>query len=381
MSVRRRKWNDPKTGKSGEYFLIDVKVRQPDGELIRVRQKSPVQTQRGSERYEHEVRKEIHAGTYIRTEEVRTLGNSKKENKETASVKFRDFRNEFMENYVRVKNKPSEISSKEGIFRRYLTPEFGNTKLDEIDLRKINKLKAKMKNKLKLSPKTINNATGVLSRMLHYAKECNVLEDVPKIEKLYVPDPEIDFLTFEEAEYFLKEAKEHSPYWYPMIFFAMKTGLRYGELCELRWSDVDFKNGKINVKRSFWRGHVTVPKNGVKGEVPLSPDTLAFLKDYQHKEDELVFCKEDGGRRIHRRAETGLDRICKKADFRHFGWHMLRHTFASHLVMKGVPLKIVQELMRHKTIEMTLRYAHLAPSAIQDAVKVLDDDTKSGEKN
>src|SRR5690606_8228102 len=62
----------------------------------------------------------------------------------------------------------------------------------------------------------------------------------------------------------------------------------------------------------------------------------------------------------------------KNAQLRRIGWHVLRHTFASHLVMRGAPLKAVQELMGHSTIEMTMRYAHLSPDARRQAVKLLD---------
>jgi integrase len=68
-----------------------------------------------------------------------------------------------------------------------------------------------------------------------------------------------------------------------------------------------------------------------------------------------------------------LWRACKRAGLRRVGWHVLRHTFASHLVMRGAPLKAVQELLGHATIEMTMRYAHLAPDVSREAVKLLDE--------
>ena len=68
------------------------------------------------------------------------------------------------------------------------------------------------------------------------------------------------------------------------------------------------------------------------------------------------------------KAHWGLKRIAKRAQLEPFGWHVLRHTFASHLVMTGVPLKAVQELLGHSTIEMTMRYAHLSPDVTREAV-------------
>src|ERR1041384_8206990 len=67
-----------------------------------------------------------------------------------------------------------------------------------------------------------------------------------------------------------------------------------------------------------------------------------------------------------------LERMCRLADIRPIGWHVARHSFASHLVMRGVPIRAVQELMGHASIVITQRYAHLAPHVSQDAVRLLD---------
>ena len=68
----------------------------------------------------------------------------------------------------------------------------------------------------------------------------------------------------------------------------------------------------------------------------------------------------------------GLYRTCKRAGLREVGWHTLRHTFASHLAMRGVAIRAIQELMGHQTIAMTMRYAHLMPGATRAAVATLD---------
>lgn len=82
-----------------------------------------------------------------------------------------------------------------------------------------------------------------------------------------------------------------------------------------------------------------------------------------------MFCREDGPLVDPHACRYPLRRSWRKAGIAPLGWHDLRHTFASHLVMRGVPLKAVQELLGHATIEMTMRYAHLSPSVKRDAVR------------
>ena len=373
MSVRRR----------GKRWMIDIEYAHPDGRVQRIRKASPLPTRRGTEQYERDVRASLADGSYGKEEkrEIPTLA---------------EFKEEFIKCYAEVYNRPSEVKSKEGIFRRYLLPSLGNIRLDEIRVRQIEALKAKMLAEGK-SAKTVNNAcAGALGKCLRWAREIELIATVPKIRKLKVEPPTWDFLDFDEAKRLLEAAKK-TPQWHAMIFTALRIGPRYGELCELRWDDVDLVAGRLLVRRSYHDGHIGPPKNGKNRELPLSNETVAFLKQQRRLQadvrkvvpidgdevaqqnqlrrvpkSKLVFAKPDGGRHIHRRADVGLKRCCKRAGLRDIGWHTLRHSFASHLVMRGASLKAVQELLGHATMEMTMRYAHLTPEVRRDAVELLD---------
>ena len=130
------------------------------------------------------------------------------------------------------------------------------------------------------------------------------------------------------------------------------------------------------VKRSFTEGNLKTPKNNRFREIPLSDELSKFLKNYRHKKGELVFCTAEGGRRFYQRAEAGLKLCCRKAKLRPIGWHVLRHSFASHLIMRGARMKDVQELLGHSSIEMTMRYSHLSPEVKKDTVNLLDSSAK-----
>ena len=113
-------------------------------------------------------------------------------------------------------------------------------------------------------------------------------------------------------------------------------------------------------------------QEGKTREIPLGDDVLAALKHHRHLRGDIVLCKDDGSMLAKGETKHPLWRACKRAGLRRIGWHVLRHTFASHLVMRGAPLKAVQELLGHSTIKMTERYAHLSPDVRKDAVRLLD---------
>jgi site-specific recombinase XerD len=87
---------------------------------------------------------------------------------------------------------------------------------------------------------------------------------------------------------------------------------------------------------------------------------------------ELVFCHNDGRPFTQSAIEAALRHGSKRAGLRRIGSHVLRHTFCSHLAVRGAPPKAIQELAGHSTLSMTLRYMHLASSALNEAIALLN---------
>lgn len=358
MTVRRRRWTDKK-GRQREKWMIHIEYTHPDGRRQTVRKMSPVQTRRGAEQYEREVRAALLAGAYGK-EEARPVPT------------LAEFASEFMANYVRINNKHSTRLSKQAILDNHLLPFFGKTRLDQIDLRLIERFKSSRHETHRR--KTINNHLTVLRKMLVVAQEWGLIEHVPKVKWLKAPDPEFRFLGLDEAERLLA-ALEVEPLWHTIVLVALNTGLRHGELLGLEWGDVDLKAGRLVVRRSVARGVVGSPKNGRTREVPLNPRTVAALAAHPRRLGcKAVFNNGDGSRLRRHQGKRQLSRAVVRSGIAHenAAWHDLRHTFASHLVMRGASLKAVQELLGHSTIKMTMRYTHLSPSVKRDAVGLLD---------
>jgi integrase len=351
MSVRLRKWID-REGRQQETWMVDVKFEHSDGRIERVRKASPVQTRRGAERYELEIRHHLLEGTF---------------GKETAEVPtLAQFQERFL-TYATTNNKTSTVESKKQILKGHLVPYFGRMKLDAIGPGAIEEFKArKLGDKIK--PKSINNFLTVLRKLLNVAVDYEILDHVPRVKWMKAPKGDFDFLSFEEADRLFDAAEGQ---WKTLVHFALSTGLRRGELLALHWDDLDLVAGRVLVRRNVWRGHYGTPKNGRNREVPLNDEITMALKAHRHLRGRFVFCQEDGEPLTVEAMQWNLHRICRKAGLREFGWHTLRHSFASHLAMRGVPLKAIQELMGHSTIEMTNRYAHLSPDVKKDAVQLL----------
>lgn len=151
----------------------------------------------------------------------------------------------------------------------------------------------------------------------------------------------------------------------PMVRLSLHTGLRKGELFALNWASIDIDLRLLTVRAK-------TAKADMRREIPLNDDAMEILKNWRaqtKQEVGLVFPSPLGG--MFDNVQKSWAAALKEAKIEGFVWHDLRHTFASNLVMKGKDLNSVRELLGHKDIKMTLRYAHLAPGHKADVVAAL----------
>jgi integrase len=152
-----------------------------------------------------------------------------------------------------------------------------------------------------------------------------------------------------------------SPKSIPEFEFAIHTGFRLSEQYGLKWADIDFERRIITVRES---------KHGFSRRIPINDVLLSMLRDLRARAtSDYVFAHQNGSPK--RTPREWFRKCLDEANISNFTWHCLRHTFASRLVMAGVDLRTVQQLMGHKTIQMTIRYPHLAPEHQLSAVQLL----------
>lgn len=272
----------------------------------------------------------------------------------------------WLEHVIAEKNKPAEQESKKSVMRVHLNPFFGRMKLDEIAVPDIKRFKAhlvqlKSRRKRPLSDKSINNILAVLSKMLKYAAEAELIDHVPRIGLLKVERPEILPWGFDEYGRLLQAARDEGDWWYAAICLAGEAGMRVGEVKALRWrEDVDIVAGTITVNQQTRKGIVGTPKGRTRRVVPMTDRVWTALKGLSMVREGVVVRNVDGTPLTDRQAQAALRRICRRAGLPERPWHVLRHTFATHAAMFGVNPWSLQSWLGHKRIEETMIYVSYA---------------------
>jgi len=221
-------------------------------------------------------------------------------------------------------------------------------------------------NEDKISLWEANNIIANLKAWLNWCTGQRRISENPLrgLKKYRIPDNPKRFLSAEEISRLLAAAATPRIYvdrkavLYPAIAAGIYTGMRQAELFSLEWQDIDFKTDQITVRNK--EGFVT--KSRKFRIIPLHKKLKGILRPLRKVSGACFDVTNQ--RRV-------FGRIIRHAGLQGIGWHTLRHTFASHLVMGGADLATVSKLLGHASITTTMIYAHLSRGHIQESIQKL----------
>jgi integrase len=342
---------------------VDIRVVAPDGvREVRERKRAPTSARSAAVRW-------AESRERVLFERLMKPPQDNAPPKEVPSL--RAFASRFLDGHARAdRQKGSGIAAKEVILRVHLVPALGHKKIDAITSEDVQHLKGRLSTK---AAKTVNNILTVLNVLLKKAVEWNVIDRVPcTIRLLRVSKSSTFFYDFEEFERLIVAARATDARAYLLVLMAGEAGLRLGEMAALEWSDIDFVKRQVCVQRSAWKGQIASPKGGRLRYVPLTLRLAAALREHRHLRGPLVLYQDDGSLLTEGVVQGFVRRAAQKAGLFNNGPHMLRHTFCSHLAMRGAPARAIQELAGHQNLTTTQRYMHLSPAALDSAIRLLD---------
>jgi integrase len=270
----------------------------------------------------------------------------------------------YMEKHAKV-NKRSWKHDQEHT-KRFLA-FFGDRPLNQVTPQRIEEYKAGRKGFVKDA--TINRELACLKTIFSKAVLWGYAGDNPvKKVKLFREELKpVKVLSAEERRRLLAESPE---FMRPIIVAALKTGMRKGEIRNLKWLDVDMATQNIHVRRT---------KSGRMRVLPIHPELHEVMQGlYLVRKSEFVFVGEHGQKLEEgSQLRTSFEAAARKAELGNFTFHDLRHNFASELVMKGPDLPTVQEYLGHSSLTMVQRYSHLSESIRRSTIQLLGRDLSS----
>ncbi len=284
--------------------------------------------------------------------------------KKDQKIKFEDFADEFLEVYCKpnLKSWKRFSASNLNILKGYFSGKY----LHEITPHLIEKFKSDRlqettRKEKGLKPATVNRQLIVLKSLYNRAIDWGKYKGENPVKKVKFFKENNTRVRFLEPNELVKLLSCCVGTLKPVMIVALHTGMRKSEILGLKWLDCDFRRSIIYLRDT---------KNGERREVPMSePVKTALIGVRRNPKSDYIFCHKDGTqiRDIKKSFFTAIS----KSGIKDFRFHDLRHCFASYLVMNGVALNTVREILGHKSMDMTLRYAHLSPDHRKQAVDIL----------
>ncbi len=289
--------------------------------------------------------------------------------------------------------RPRSYERYEAIIRLHLIPTLGKVKLQKLTAQHLDRLYTQ-KLEEGLHPTTVAAIHNMLHTALDKAIRLGLLgrNVCELVSPPRIVHKEIKPLTLEQIYKLLDAAKGH-----PMealFVLAVTTGMRRGELFGLKWQDIDFAKGVLHVRRALVRmptgeGYKeTEPKTkNSRRSIVLTARGIQALKEHRRHQEEVrakvgaawqehdyVFCTPVGTHLTPgHNGLVQLKRLLEKAGLPDIRFHDLRHSAATLLLSEGVHPKVVQEILGHSEIGMTMNtYSHVLPTMQKDAMSKLD---------
>ncbi len=276
---------------------------------------------------------------------------------------FRELAEQYKEYKIsRLKGKHS--IDNEACTLKMLVAKLGKIELGLITTQRLEQLQTDMLAK-GLAAATVNRKFDILNNMFTKAVDWDmadesILKRARRVKDLPMHNRRLRYLSREECQTLINTSDPHLT---PIIITALNTGMRKGEILGLTWDNVDLKHGFILLDKT---------KNGERREIPINSGLRATLQDITRRLDvPYVFYAPSTGKPYGNIRKSFASALLR-AKIHDFKFHDLRHTFASQLVMTGVDITTVSKLLGHKSLTMTLRYAHLSPAHNVEAVRKLD---------
>ena len=296
----------------------------------------------------------------------------------------------WFENVAKIKVRPSSHQTYKGYIDNHIKPNIGKIPLEKLSTMDLQKLYRKLMNKGRverieaehqpkgLSAKTVRNINQVISSAMDLAVAQKIILNNPTnaCELPKVEHKEMQTIPAEQLQAFLDEARATGVY--EMYYIELATGLRRGELLGLKWTDIDWKNGIIKVRRQVAKVDGQIVEAPLKTKnsyraVTISQQAIEVLTQQKTKtNDQYVFPSPNGGPISPDSVNNMLKRVLERAGIPKVRFHDLRHAFATIALQNGVDIKTVSGMLGHFSAGFTLdTYAHVTTSAQKEAAQTM----------
>jgi integrase len=349
---------------------VDIAFRWPSGTAFRLRVKATVESKSAA------LREGLKREAYLLTQGEAARPRRKREAPAPAPKvvpTLEVFQDRYLAFIKEEGHKASARESQATILRLHLIPSLGPLRLDEITSAKVADLHAALEGKAR---RTRKNVLQCLRSTLKAAEALEVIASQPckRWPKLKVAsDEDTDEAGFYEPDDYaalVAAAAKIDVQTLLVVLLGGQAGLRRGEMLALRLTDV--RNGVLKVERNDFNGVIDTPKSGHGRKIPLTHALQAALTANAHLRGPLVLCRDDGSPRTKDEIARMLHRAQRRANLAPTGLHLLRHSFLSHLAMRGASPKAIQKLAGHSSLTITTRYLHLSPDADAAAIALLN---------